>query len=107
MDKKVGNMDNKSINPYKLKAYFNGLLEQYNLNIYSIVKKIVRIHSNIYNSSPYFELMLGTDSTFTIRILRIMNTNSITSNVLPAGVSASKIISCILLRLSENVSFNL
>ncbi len=61
--------------------------------MYSTVKRIVMPHSIALRKGPYWAWMLATLSRQTAKMLTTIATSRATSNALPAGVSASKMIS--------------
>lgn len=83
----------RSMMPKKLKMYAFGFRTVTIRRIYSTVNAMVKIHSSVLRIRPYFALMDSTLSSITAATLRAMTQRRITSNLFPAGVSASKIIS--------------
>lgn len=81
-----GIVDSKSIIPKKLNIYFLGRFIQTIRNIYSIEKRMVTIHSEIFRNSWYRTSILGTLSSITMIILYKIMIRRMTSNSFPAGV---------------------
>ena len=63
-----------------------------------MVKRIVTTHSKARSHGPYRAAIEEVLSSMTATTLRMINTISATSKALPAGVSASKMISWIVFR---------
>ncbi len=78
--------------------YLEGRLDDIILKMYSIENRMVKNHSAIKNSLPYFIRNGATLSRSTINTLNKIAINNATSKVLPSEVSDPKIISCILNR---------
>jgi len=76
----------------KEKIYLIGFFTIQTLKKYSIVNNTVKIHSKICNNNPYLFLISITLSRETQMTDRTMDIKRTTSNNLPFGVSASKII---------------
>jgi hypothetical protein len=93
MLKYVGSIAKRSTIPKKLVAYLKGRPTQDNRRKYSIVKRKVKNHSLKYKKLPYEDRIEPTLSSITIITLSTMHIIKVTSNSLPAGVSASKMIS--------------
>ena len=92
MDKYFGTVDNKSIMPKKLKIYFVGLFIHMILRIYSMVKRMVTTHSEIFKNLWCFISKVGTLSNITIMILYSMSISRIMSKSFPDGVWVPYII---------------
>jgi len=80
------------MSPKKLKKYFLRLGEINNLRIYSILKRIVKIHSKVKKVFEWSREMFSTLSSITTITLRIMAINNPTSKAFPFEVLDSKIM---------------
>ena len=67
---------------------------QINRSTYSTVNSPVNTHSDVNSTAWYWASIVLTLSRLTLITLSMMATSRATSNALPAGVSASKMISC-------------
>jgi hypothetical protein len=72
--------------------YFSGLFTIQILAKYSMVNKMVMIHSNVLSGIIYFILMEKTLSSITRIMLKRITPSRISSKSLPSLVSASKIM---------------
>jgi hypothetical protein len=84
----VGKIEAISTIPKKLTAYFPGDFADIMRRKYSTVKMIVKNHSSINNTYLYSVPYASTLSTITTSILKKIDIIRVTSNALPAGVSA-------------------